>query len=199
MINMNETENIKAITDFLFIEDDFKELKYSDLVIVLCNNNINGITKKVDDLFKNNIIDTNSLIVISGNHGALDDFDEKECILVQNVLVEKYGYDKKMFVLEENATNIYENLYFSKKIIGDMNKYNNILIIGAAFALRRVKLCASGMDYPLDKIQFVGTVNPEKINCGKDNWWKTEAARIRVYQELERIGKYLVKGDLDIK
>lgn len=129
----------------------------------------------------------------------MDDFDEKECILVQNVLVEKYGYDKKMFVLEENATNIYENLYFSKKIIGDMNKYNNILIIGAAFALRRVKLCASGMDYPLDKIQFVGTVNPEKINCGKDNWWKTEAARIRVYQELERIGKYLVKGNLNIK
>lgn len=37
---MNETENIKAITDFLFIENDFKELKYSDLVIILCNNNI---------------------------------------------------------------------------------------------------------------------------------------------------------------
>ena len=196
---MNETENIRAITNFLFIEDDFKKLNHSDLVIILCNNNINGIAKKVDDLFKNNIINANSLIVISGNYGILDEFDEKECVLIQNILVEKYGYDEKMFVLEENATNIYENLYFSKKIVKNMNKYNNILIIGAAFALRRIKLCASGMDYPLDKIQFVGTVNTEKRNCGKDNWWKTESARIRVYQELERIGKYLVKGDLDIK
>ena len=196
---MNETENIRAITNFLFIEDDFKKLNYSDLVIILCNNNINGIAKKVDDLFKNSIINDKSLIIISGNHGVLDEFDEKECILVQNVLVKKYGYDKNMFVLEENATNIYENLYFSKKIVKNINKYNNILIIGAAFALRRIKLCASGMDYPLEKIQFVGTVNTEKRNCGKDNWWKTEAARIRVYQELERIGKYLVKGDLNIK
>ena len=104
-----------------------------------------------------------------------------------------------MFILEKNATNIYENLYFSKKLINDMDKYNNILIIGAAFALRRIKLCASGMNYPLDKMQYVGTVNTEKQNCGKDNWWQNESARLRVYQELERIGKYLVKGDLDIK
>lgn len=196
---MNETENIRAITKFLFIEDDFDKLNYSDLVIILCNNNINGIAKKVDDLFKNKIINDKSLIVISGNHGVLDEFDEKECILVQNLLVDKYGYDKKIFVLEEEATNIYENLFFSKRIVKDIGKYKNILIIGAAFALRRVKLCAGGLNYPLEKMQFVGTVNTEKRNCGKDNWWKNESARIRVYQELERIGKYLVKGDLDIK
>lgn len=196
---MKETENIKAITNFLFIEDELEKLKSSDLVIILCNNNITGIAEQFDRLFKNNVINNDSLVVISGNHGALDDFDEKECILVQNVLVEKYGYDKNMFVLEGEATNIYENLYFSKKIIKDFGKYNNIIIMGAAFALRRIKLCASGMDYPIEKMQYVGTVNKEKRVCGKNNWWQTEEARIRVFQELERIGKYLVKGDLDIK
>ena len=30
---MNETENINAITNFLFIEDDFDKLKPSDLVM----------------------------------------------------------------------------------------------------------------------------------------------------------------------
>lgn len=198
-MNMNETENIRALTRFLFIEDDIQKLKPTDLVIILCNDNVDGIAKKFDELFKQNIINNDSLVVISGDHGALDDFDEKECVFVQKLLVEKYGYDKNMFVLEERATNIYENLYFTKKIVKDMDKYNNILIIGAAFALRRTKLCASGLDYPLEKISFVGTVNAAKRNCGKDSWWKTEAARIRVYQELERIGKYLVKGDLDIK
>ena len=196
---MDESENIRAITNFLFIEDDYVKLKYADLVIILCNSNIDAIAKKVDYLFKKKIIDNNSLIVISGNHGMKNYLGEKECILVQNLLVDKYGYDKKLFVLEEKATNIYENLYYSKEIIKDMDKYNNILIIGAAFALRRIKLCASGMNYPLDKMQYVGTVNTKKRNCGKDNWWKKESARIRVYQELERIGKYLIKGDLDIK
>lgn len=196
---MNETENIKAITNFLFIEDDFNKLRMADLVIILCNNNINGIAEKVDSLFKKNIINRNSLIIISGNHGVKNEFQQEECILVQNILVDKYGYNKKIFVLEKESTNIYENLLYSKRLVDDINKYDNILIIGAAFALRRIKLCASGMDYPVDKIQFVGTVNKERRNCGKDNWWKTEPARVRVYQELERIGKYLVKGDLDIK
>ena len=104
-----------------------------------------------------------------------------------------------MFFLEDRATNIYENLLYSKEILKDMDRYNNILVMGAAFALRRVKMCASKLGYPLDRIQYVGTVNKEGRNCGKDNWWMTNESKIRVYQELERIGKYLVKGDLDIK
>ena len=53
---MKETENIRSITKFLFIEDAINDLKKSDLVIVLCNNNINGIASVIDRLYKNNII-----------------------------------------------------------------------------------------------------------------------------------------------
>jgi hypothetical protein len=196
---MKESENIRAITNFLFIEDDIDDLKKSDLVIILCNNNINGIVSVFDRLYKNNIIDNGSLVVISGDRGPLDDFEGKECEAVFNKLVNEYGYDSKMFALEKNATNIYENLKYSKEIIEDFDKYNNTIIIGAAFALRRIKLCASGMNYPLEKVQFVGTVNIEKRPISIDNWWQDDIARIRVYEELERIGKYLIKGDLDIK
>ena len=152
-----------------------------------------------DDLFKREVIDNNTLVVISGNRGSLDNFEGRECDNVYNILVNEYNYNSNMFVLEKDATNIYENLVFSKKIIKDFNKYNNILIMGAAFALRRIKMCASKLDYPLNKIQYIGTVNKEGRNCGKYNWWMSEDAKIRVYQELERIGKYLIKGDLDIK
>lgn len=196
---MKCTENIQAITDFLFIENNINELNKANLLIILCNNNLKGITKSFDDLFKKEIIDKNTLIVISGNRGALDDFEGRECDNVYNILINDYGYNKEMFVLEKDATNIFENLLFSKKIIKDFSKFDNILIMGAAFALRRVKMCASKLDYPLDRMQFVGTVNKDSINCGKDNWWMNNDAKIRVYQELERIGKYLVKGDLDIK
>ena len=196
---MKETENIKAITDFLFIENDIDELKLADLVMVLCNDNIRGIAEVIDDLFKRNIIDDNSCIVISGKHGKLNKDSGIESERVCDKLVNEYGYDEKLFVLEKKATNVYENLAFSKELIDDVNKYQNILVIGAAFALRRIKMCASGMGYPVERMQFVGTVNSERRICGKDNWWINDNARIRVYQELERIGKYLVKGDLDIK
>ena len=62
---MKETENIKAITNFLFIEDELEKLKSSDLVIILCNNNITGIAEQFDRLFKNNVINNDSLFVIS--------------------------------------------------------------------------------------------------------------------------------------
>ena len=198
-IVMNETENIRAITNFLFIADDIASLKPTDLVIILCNSNIDGIVALFDDLFKRQVINNQSTVVISGSHGPLDDFKEKECQLVYQKLVQDYGYDKKLFILEDNATNIYENLFCSRQIIKDFSNYNHILIMGAHFALRRIKLCASGLDYPLTKIKFVGTIDTEKRKCNKDDWWKSELARTRVYQELERIGKYLVKGDLDIK
>ena len=195
---MDKTENIQAITDFLFIENDDTTLTVSDLVVILCNQNIKGIANKFDYLFKQRIINDNSKIVLSGNHGALDEFDGKECENVKRILVGEYGYSEDCFILEDQATNIYENLLYTRELVGDLSKYKSILFIGASFALRRIKLCATKLKYPVNKIQFVGTVDSER-NISKDSWWKEEKSRIRVYQELERIGRYLAKGDLDIK
>ena len=194
-----QTENIRAITDFLFIENDIKDLKTSDLVIILSNNNIKGITTLFDELFKKGIINQHSQIIISGDRGPLDTFKEKECDYIAKVLCEEFGYNMDMFTLEDKATNIYDNLLYSKALLQNINAYQHILVIGAAFALRRVKLCASRLDYPIAKMQYVGIVDPDGRNIGKDTWWKSDEAKKRVYEELERIGKYLVKGDLDIK
>lgn len=189
-------ENIKAITEFLFIEDDIDSLKHSDLVIFLCNNNINGMASTFDNLYKKSIITSDSKIIFSGNFGALDAGLDAEAKRLSSFLIDNYNYDGDMFILEDKATNIYENLLFSKDLIGSFDDYSNILFVGAAFALRRIKLCATKLGYPLEKISYVGTVGER--NIGKDSWWKSDDAKIRVYQELERIGKYLVKGDLDI-
>ncbi len=196
--SMKETENIKAITNFLFIEDDTDKLKPSDLVIVLCNNNIDGIAKKIDELFRLKVINDKSQIIISGKHGVLNNFNDEEAVMVQRKLTDEYGYSADMFTLEKEATNIYENLSYSKKLVDDINKYKHILLIGVSSAMRRIKLCATGLGYPIDKIQLAGMIDFKKRNCDKNNWWKNERARIRIYQELERIGKYLIKGDLDI-
>ena len=191
------SENIKAITDFVFIENTFDEIKKSDLVIVLCNNSIGNLAKVIDRLYKDNKIDKKTKVVLSGASGMLDDGLEKEAIRLSNMLINEYGYDKELFILECEATNIYENLLFSKNIVKSFESYNNIIMVGAAFALRRIKMCASRLDYPVDKIQFLGTIDDRNIS--KEEWWKDDLSKKRVYEEIERIGKYLVKGDLDIK
>ncbi len=187
-------KDIKAITDFLFIEDDINDIKKSDLVLVLCNDNIDKICELIDKVISMN--KATGKIIISGCSGALDKDKDKECYRVCNMLCDKYGYDKNMFILENNAKNIYENLLYSQKYILNYN-VNNIIVIGAAFALRRIQLCARKLGYPVDKMQYLGIVGER--NIGKDTWWKSDVAKERVYAELERIGKYLIKGDLDIK
>ena len=191
------SENIKAITDFIFIENNIDEITESKLVVVLCNNSIDDLAFKIDRLFKDGKVSHNSKIILSGASGKLDVNLDKECIRLCNELVDNYGYDKSLFILEDKATNIYENLLYSKQYIESFDGYDNIIMIGAAFALRRIKMCASRLDYPVDKIQFIGTVDDRNIS--KDDWWKNDLSKLRVYEEIERIGKYLVKGDLDIK
>lgn len=191
------SENIKAISDFLFIENDFDEIKKANLVVVLCNNNISGLAELIDKLFKSQKIDNSTKIILSGASGKLDEGLEKEAIRLSDMLDFEYGYNKNLFTLECEAKNIYENLLFSKDFISSFDQFENIILIGAAFALRRIKLCASRLDYPVDRLQFLGTVDDRRIS--KDEWWETTESKTRVYEELERIGKYLVKGDLDIR
>lgn len=192
------SENVAAITNFLFIENEMNELRKIDLVLVLCNDNIVGIASLINKLFINGVIADHSKIIISGATGSLNKGKEKEFIRVRDELVKTYNYKENLFVLEENATNIYENLLYIKEMIESFENYNNILIVGAAFALRRIKLTATRLSYPIEKIQYVGTVDENNRNIGKNSWWKSETAKKRVYEEIERIGKYLIKGDLDI-
>lgn len=148
----------------MFIEDDIDSLKRSDLVLFLCNNNINGMALVFDQLYKKHVIDDNTKIIFSGDTGSLDKGEVSESKRLSTYLTDNYGYDKDIFILEDKATNIYENLLFSKDLIGDFEKYNNILFVAAAFALRRIKLCATKLLYPIDRISYVGTVSDRKIS-----------------------------------
>lgn len=188
-------ENIKAITEFLFIEEDINAIKKSDLLIILCNNAVKELAEAYDKLYEKEIIGKETDVIISGNCGSLDQNEDKECFRVFDNIKNK----NSNFIFEEEATNIYENLLFSKKKLENIDKYTNIIFIGNSFALRRIKLCAVRLGYPIDKIHYVGVTQKEGRNIGKDTWWNNPTSKQRVYAELERIGKYLIKGDLDIE
>lgn len=96
--------------------------------------------------------------------------------------------------IEPNATNIKENLLFSKKLVKSLNNYNKILLVGKSFASRRILMCADALNFPLNRIDIYGI---EKDIC-KDTWYQNEKSKNRVLTELERIGKYAINKDLKI-
>ena len=57
---------------------------------------------------------------------------------------------------------------------------------------------AAKLGYPVEKMQYYGTVDREGRNIGKDCWWESQTAIERVLAEIKRIGEYGLSGDLSI-
>lgn len=195
------SEIIKGITEFLFIGTEKKMLLPSNLVIVLGNDYIDGTVSEIHDLYKDGFIKTEARIILTGSTGSLNAGFEAECDSLYNLAVKKYCMPEKMFIKENNAKNAFENLLFSRDIIeqiGGFESFDQILIIGYAFALRRISMYVSKLNYPADKIQYYGTVDEKGRNIGSESWWLSDVAINRVMAEIERIGKYYKSGNLGI-
>lgn len=195
------SETIKAITEFLFIEQSAEELRPSELVLVLGNDFIDGTAKEIHDLYHAGIITSDARIILSGATGSLNAGKEPECDRLYTSATEKFFMQPGLFIKERRAANAYQNFLYSKQIImeiGGFDSFQHILCVGKAFLLRRASMYAAKLDYPMEKIQYFGTVDSAGRNIGKSTWWKSEAAIERVLAEIERIGKYGLKGDLSI-
>ena len=199
-------DTVRAISEFLFFETPASEMGQCDLTIVLGNDFIDGTMREVRRLLDLGVIAPDSKIILSGATGLLNAGKEKECIRMYRSGVGKFGISPEQLVMEDQATNSYQNLAFTKKLIEenaavfpdkrDLNAFDRILIVGKAFMMRRAEMCARRLCYPMDKLAYFGTVDREGRNIGKDSWWLNETAIARVYAEIERIGKYAASGDL---
>lgn len=195
------SETINAITKFLFIGKEESALKTYELVIFLGNDDIEGNANAIKLLWDTGHITAKSTVVLSGNVGTLNQGKEPEAIRLLNAVV-AMGLPKEIFVLEKQATNALENFKFSKPIaeqIKPLEEFNGILCIGRAFMGRRAKMCASACGYPVESIDYYGTVDKKGKNIGSDSWWENEAAVKRVLEELKRVAEYSLKGDLSIQ
>ena len=199
-------DTVRAISEFLFLETPASDLGLCDLTIVLGNDFIDGTMREVRRLLDLGVIAPESKIVLSGATGLLNAGKEKECIRMFRSGVETFGIAPERLVMEDQATNSYQNLAFTKKLIEedraafpdkrDLDSFARILIIGKSFMMRRAEMCARRLDYPMEKLAYFGTVDREGRNIGKDSWWLNDSAIARVYAEIERIGKYAGGGDL---
>ena len=81
---------IAAITQFLFVGGEKKDLKPSDLVIVLGNEFIDGTVCELNDMFLKGIIREDATIILSGATGSLNAGEELECNCLFECATKKY-------------------------------------------------------------------------------------------------------------
>ena len=194
------SKTISAITDFLFIGKPEEELSFYDLVILLGNDDITGNVNALINLYDKKHFDDKSLIIISGNVGSLNSTKSPEAHRMFNLLK---GSDFPMdrVIVEDKSTNALENFKYSLLLISkvaSIDSFSKILCIGRAFMGRRAIMSASACGYPIESIDYYGTVDRQGKNIGPDSWWKSEPAKIRVLEELKRISEYTLKGDISI-
>lgn len=193
--------SIKAITEFLFTGIEEKDIRPSDLVIVLGNDMIRETIDTLSSLVERKRIEERAVIILTGATGSLNAGKDLECNRLYDCAVNEYGLTPELFVKEPKAVNTYQNFLYSKQIIdqkGGFESYQNILCIGKAFLLRRASMYAAKVGYPEEKMQYYGTVDTTGKNIGKYTWWEREDSIKRVLAEIRRIGEYGEKGDLSI-
>lgn len=181
---------IQAISDFLFLPANPKK---ADLMFVFGHSYL-SVIDEVKKLYDKK--HSNRILITGHSKGKLKD-NEAERFLKRGLGL---GIPKKVFLLEKKATNTKENILFSKSIIEKKIGFNNIktiLFVCKAFHARRVLMTAKKF-FPIN-IKFCFYPVIDKRNIRKNNWWKNNIAKIRVLEEVERIAKYTLKGDLSIE
>ena len=142
-----------------------------------------------------------SVIVFSGNVGLLNNDSEPEAQRLYESIKRRNIITSQTLIIEDKATNTLENFKLSKPLIeGKMclNRFRKILCVCKAFLARRAKMSAVKCGYPIERIDFYGTVYEKGKNIGPNTWYETEAATKRVMEEIKRIAEYTLKGDISL-
>lgn len=185
-------DTIRSISELLFCET--KPLRPSNLAIIL-GNNYTATMKDVKSLIDEGLI--TGEVLLNGRSATGKGISEAERFFQYGC---ELGIEPARMLLEKESTNTYENLLFCRRLIEKQplgfDACEHILIVGKAFVLRRIEMTCRALGYPMEKVQYYGTVDKDGLNISPTGWWRSDKAAKRVFEELERIGKYAVKGDL---
>lgn len=183
-------DTIIKINELLFINKKEDELRKYDLVIVCGNDYFDETVSSIVLLTQKGIIAPQADVILSGNkRGFTKDLVYTEAEELEQRL-SKFSLPLH-YILEKDALNIKENLALSLNYI-DIHHYQCILIIGKAFASRRIWMTAKKLGYPMEKVDIYGTYTFIR----EEDWFLNEDATKRILEELKRISDYTLKGDL---
>lgn len=185
-MHINETRD--AIGRFLFLSDVMQPV---DLTVVAASPSISSILPAIE-LYKAGLTPR---IVISGAG------------IMTNGVPEWQGYRDHALALgvadadlliETRATNTKENMALTAELVASIGEgWRNIQTVALCakpFHMRRVLMTA--LQHLPKGLRFVALPPDHSGDLSRDTWWKTEAGRTRVLEELGRISTYALKGDL---
>jgi uncharacterized SAM-binding protein YcdF (DUF218 family) len=178
--------NIEAITNFVFISD---ELSKSDIIIVPGTNRIH-VVKKALELYRKGFAPY--IITTGGVHNAegLTESEFQKQYLVGN------GVPEDKIFNETKSTNTKENaIYAKEKLDKEKIKYNRIILVSKTYHARRI-LMTFLASFSNSDIRIASVIDDREIT--KYNWFKNKEKKDKVMEEVEKIGKYFLKGDLSL-
>lgn len=182
-----DKKSINKITQYIFISQPIKK---SDLLFVF-GTRFNKPVKIAAELLKNGYA---KYILFSG--GVNKTTGKNEARRMQKKAIE-LGVARENIIIEDKSTNTLENILFGREIINQKTGLKNIrtiTLICKNYHARRA-LMTFKKHFPRN-IEL--RVYPYEIyGFTRDNWHRKKIGLEKVLEEMERIKKYLNKGDLE--
>ena len=181
-----QSEEIQKITNYIFLKSNPQK---ADMALVFGTRYHEGLDK-VYELYRDGLIKN---ILISGGNNRFT--GENEASEMSKKLL-AMGVKKEDLVLEDRATNSLENVIFSKDVIErqfGLGKVKKIIAIVKHYHSRRA-LMTLKRHFPAQIELIPVTYEVNGFTAG--SWFDSEKGREKVFGELEKIKKYLAKGDI---
>lgn len=178
--------NIKAITNFIFLED--KKVR-GDLIIVPGSSQ-DQLSKMATRLYKKGF--ASKIIFVGGFNRKIN---KKEAVFGREIAI-KYGVNGKDIYISNFSSNSKENAIEALKVIKEYGlKYQKILLVCKTYHSRRIKMTFAKLFL---KSEIIVVPTRDYRNITSKNWWKNKNKIKVVMSEIKKIGMYYSKGDLSI-
>jgi hypothetical protein len=180
-------EQIKALTDIVFLEE--KDPYPCDVIFVFAGTH-SGHWEKAIEAYNRKM---SSKFIVTGG------FNPKVGIFESHVIVQHLvdaGVPVKDIIYEDKSSNTLENVLFAKEVF-NFNTVNTILFICKSYgAGSQYRTIAQHLPEKIEFVKFSFDAKFNGIFVTRDNWYKTETGRKRVWGQYLRIVEYGKKGDL---
>jgi uncharacterized SAM-binding protein YcdF (DUF218 family) len=178
--------NIEAITDLIFVSD---KLSKSDVIISPGTFRID-IIKKVLEIYNAGYA---KYIITTG--GVKNDQGITESEFQKQYLIDN-GVSPEVVFNETKSTNTKENAVYAREEL-DKNEIDckKVILVSKTYHARRILM--TFVPSFLNTEILISPVIDDR-NITKSNWYKDKEKTEKILEEVEKIGKYFLKGDLSL-
>ncbi len=188
-------EQIRSITNLCFRADDL--LEPADLIFVFgSSHHVQELACIISDLLSKKLSD--KVFITGGRPDYIDSrkIDKEESSLIFDYLDRKLFKDVE-FYSENKSTHTTENVTEALKVL-DFSKYKKIIFIFKSHASGRGYLTLKKYlpETKLIQLSYNASYHDGVEVIAKENWYKTDLGKKRVWGEYLRIKKYSERGDI---